>query len=318
MSFDVTEFLTATQQEQEAYRDERQAERKALIEQQDKGIMEYTNDPEQYAVYLDRQARNLRYSPGNTALIMQERPEADVVLSMKEWGKLGRTVQDAERAHGIRILRPKDYKGTRKTDRISEEGEYFEAGETYSGTGFQVQMVYDLTQTTGLAYTPPSLIGQDPEQRAVLLRNLQHGCPVPIKLSDTIPDAARYDPQTHTLYIRPDLDESQFFLAFAAESVQATLHNHGQNWDYRHEDFEADAASIGYMLCRRYGIAAERSEALSGVTGVFAACPVEDRREMLDANRDLARSMAERLEWGLNRQTEKGRRTAPTRRQGAR
>lgn len=154
MSFDVTEFLTATQQEQEAYRDERQAERKALIEQQDKGIMEYTNDPEQYAVYLDRQARNLRYSPGNTALIMQERPEADVVLSMKEWGKLGRTVQDAERAHGIRILRPKDYKGTRKTDRISEEGEYFEAGETYSGTGFQVQMVYDLTQTTGLAYTP--------------------------------------------------------------------------------------------------------------------------------------------------------------------
>ena len=43
MSFDVTEFLTATQQEQEAYRDERQAERKALIEQQDKGIMEYTN-----------------------------------------------------------------------------------------------------------------------------------------------------------------------------------------------------------------------------------------------------------------------------------
>ena len=39
MSFDVTEFLTATQQEQEAYRDERQAERKALIEQQDKGIM---------------------------------------------------------------------------------------------------------------------------------------------------------------------------------------------------------------------------------------------------------------------------------------
>ena len=131
MSFDVTEFLTATQQEQEAYRDERQAERKALIEQQDKGIMEYTNDPEQYAVYLDRQARNLRYSPGNMALIMQERPEADVVLSMKEWGKLGRTVQNAERANGIRILRPKDYKGTRKTDRKSEEGEYFEAGETY-------------------------------------------------------------------------------------------------------------------------------------------------------------------------------------------
>ena len=62
MSFDVTEFLTATQQEQEAYRDERQAERKALIEQQDKGIMEYTNDPEQYAVYLDRKSTRLNSS----------------------------------------------------------------------------------------------------------------------------------------------------------------------------------------------------------------------------------------------------------------
>ena len=318
MSFDVSAFLAEGKQEQEAYREERQAERKALIEQQDKGILAFTSDPEQYAAYLDIQARNLRYSPGNTALIMQARPEAGVVLSAKEWGKLGRTVQDAEHAHGIRILRPKDYKGVRKTDHISDEGEYFEAGETYSGTGFGVQMVYDLTQTTGRPYTPPSLIGQNPEQQAVLLRNLQHGCPVPIKLSDTIPDAARYDPQTHTLYIRPDLSENQFFLALAAESVQATLHDHGQNWDYRHEDFETDAASIGYMLCRRYGLEAGRPEALSGVAEVFAACPVEDRREMLDANRDLTRNMAERLEWCLNRQAEKGRRTAPTRRQGAR
>lgn len=318
MSFDVTAFLTEGEQAQETYREERQAERKELIERQDSGIMEFTGGPEQYAAYLDMQARNLRYSPGNTALIMQERPDAREVLSMDEWKKLGRTVRPEEREGGIRILRPAPYSGVRKTDRISEEGEYFGAGETYSGTGFRVHLVYDIAQTTGRPYTPPGLMGQSPEQRAALLHNLLQSCPVPRKPSGEIQSPAYYDAGTHTIYIRPDLDEAQFFAALATESVQATLHNHGQNWDYRHEDFELNAASIGYMLCKRYGIEAGHPAILSGVAETFADCPVEDRREALDANRDVAKNMAERLEWGLNRQTEKGQRAAPARRQGAR
>lgn len=318
MSFDVSAFLAEGKQEQETYREERQAERKELMDRQDTGIMEFTGDPEKYAAYLDMQARNLRYSPGNTALILQERPSAGEVLSMDEWKKLGRTVRPEERAGGIRILRPKEFSGVRKTDYISKEGEYFPAGEAYSGNGFKVQLVYDVAQTVGRPYASPGMMGQHPEQRAALLRNLRQGCPVPKEASERIQSPAYYDAGTRTIYIRPDLDEAQFFAALVAESVQATLHGNGQNWDYRHEDSELDAASIGYMLCKRYGIEAERPAILSTVAEAFTDCPVEDRREALDANRDLAKNMAERLEWGLNRQTEKGRQTTTPRRQGAR
>ncbi|HJD24361.1 MAG TPA: hypothetical protein H9694_09530 [Firmicutes bacterium] len=318
MNFNVNSFLAQGEQAQETYREERRAERAALIEQQDAGIMEITGDPEKYVEYLDRQAKNLRYSPGNTVLIAKEAPDAEQVLSMAEWHKLGRNVRVGERQNGIRILKPVTYNGTRKTTHISEEGEYFPAGETYGGTGFKVHLVYDIAQTTGRAYIPPTEIGRNPEQQAALLRNLHQSCPVPVKASDELTVPAHYAPQDHTVYIRPDLDESQFFAALSGECVQAALHNHGQNRDYRYEDFTLDAASIQYMLCRRYGIETEPLEILADVGRAFAGYPVEDRRSILDANRELAKNMAERLEWGLNRQAEKTRRVTPTRRQGAR
>ena len=318
MNFNVNSFLAQGEQQRATYRDERRAEEKELIERQDAGIFEITGNPEQYIQYLEMQARNIRYSPGNNVLIMQSNPQAGYVFSKAFWRKAGRNVSFEEERNAIRILRPKEYEGIRKDTFISEQGEYFAAGERYSGKSNQIHFVYDESQTVGTPYKAPTSIGENETEKAALFQNLYRMCSAPIKSAEDIPSPAVYDPQTFTIYIRPDLDESQFFAALSGECVQASLHNYGKNREYRYEDFTLDAASISYMLCKRYGIDAEPPGILSEVGHVYDGLPIEDRRFTLNANQELTENMTKRLEWGLNRQAEKTRRVTPTRRQGAR
>lgn len=102
-------------------------------------------DSEQFRRYLDVQARFHRYSWGNVALILAQRPDATMVAGFHAWLKLHRYVKKGER--GITIIVP-----MRRKARDEDESDAADAdagtnwnGSVFFGTGY----VFDVSQTDG-------------------------------------------------------------------------------------------------------------------------------------------------------------------------
>jgi len=109
----------------------RQSEVLARLEQAVGAIQ----DSESFRRYLDMQARFHRYSFGNVALILSQRPDATRVAGYNTWLKLHRYVRRGE--HGIRIVVPMRKK--------AEEPDDKEASRIFFGGG----RVFDVSQTDG-------------------------------------------------------------------------------------------------------------------------------------------------------------------------
>ena len=75
------------------WREQRQTERQTVTDTQDSEITRITTDPAAYARYLNMQADNLSYSPGNIALVMAQSPTATVFGTPERWRSMGRSVQ---------------------------------------------------------------------------------------------------------------------------------------------------------------------------------------------------------------------------------
>lgn len=96
-------------------------------------------DSETFRRYLDVQARFHRYSWGNVALILAQRPHATRVAGYRTWLELNRYVRRGEK--GIKIIVPMRRK---EKDQNEQEGEV-EMERLFFGTG----TVFDVSQTDG-------------------------------------------------------------------------------------------------------------------------------------------------------------------------
>src|SRR3990170_6002844 len=85
-------------------------------------------DSETFRRYLDVQARFHRYSWGNVALILAQRPDATQVAGYNTWLKLHRYVRRGEKA--IKIIVPMH----RKNKREDKEAEEEEVDRLFFGT----------------------------------------------------------------------------------------------------------------------------------------------------------------------------------------
>ena len=263
---------------------------------QNSGILELTSDVDSYIQYLNTQSNMLSYSPGNVALTLKQRPGAKNPKSSKEWNSLGRSILPSERDNGIKILNRSEGKGTRKYSTINEEtGELFEAGEAYSGAFYNMGYLYAETQTKGQA-----LIKLDYINNSDFHTRLLQTASVPYGTADNIELPVYYDPEEQTIFLQDDLDPRDYMYGMIRETYLARMHDHGANKDYDRDTYMLQADSVAYMLCKHYGYSNPPIPAsFDYVKEYFAEFDVQDRRAILNAQKESAELLARKYEYNL-------------------
>lgn len=252
------------------WREQRQTERQTVTDTQDSEITRITTDPAAYARYLNMQADNLSYSPGNIALVMAQSPTATVFGTPERWRSMGRNVQSAELGKGIGIF-------------------------ARSEQGYVMADAFDISQTDGRELRkPPQLTDESKEMEGALKALLNYSV-VPVVADTEMETPAFYDQSNLELAINPAYSDSEAFAAIAAEVAHSRFHKRGYNADYLRADCDLDAQSISYILCRRFGVSRDLPD-LSKLSDLYRDWPPESRRAILDGIQDLSKKMGYSIE----------------------
>ena len=110
--------------------------------------------------------------------------------------------------------------------------------------------VFDISQTTSKAKTPPAQVPDDRQ----LLKALIHKAPVPIQGVDELPNnmGALYDHDKKTIFVRRGMDAHDIFRSLSKELAHAELAI--SRPDYTRQDAGFAAYSVSYVICKRYGV----------------------------------------------------------------
>lgn len=283
---DLRAMVTETQQSKADFAQQKQAQREALFQRRDTSIVDLTTDPAAYRAYLDLQAANPAVSPGNLALVWAENPAAAMVCTMNRWNSLGRNVTKGE--SGIKVIVPQKYRDGRGILR----------------TGYDVGRVFDVSQTHGARLKPPiRLVDGTPEMEKAI-RALVSSSPVPIEPLDGFVDGSFYDSHDKKILIDAALPDGAQLAALTTEIAHARLHAAYQG-EYSRDLCSTDAESVGYLVCKRFGVAAE-PPAADNLDALYGAMPTDDRRAALEYNQDLSKFLMDRVEKELSPPREHG------------
>lgn len=253
------------------WREHRQLERDTTTAIQGAGLVRITSDPATYARYLNMQADNITYSPGNIALVMEQMPTATVFGTQERWRNMGRTVVGSELGNGVNIY-----------------------ARSANGKGYDMTPAYDISQTVGRDMRTPRLADNSKEMETAL-RTLMNYSPVPVVADEGSEVPAFYDQHNLELVINPSYPDSEAFAAIAAEIAHARFHDRGKNGDYHRGESDLDAQSVSFILCRRFGIDRDLPD-LSGLSELNQDLPVERRKELLDGIQDMSKMIGGSIE----------------------
>ena len=246
---------------------------------QDGIITEITQNPELYKEYLNMQADNPTYSPGNIALVIgQGTSETTRFGTLAFWKGLGRNVNDSESKNGMMIY-------ARSTFR----------------KGYDLTPVYDISQTYGKPVKePPKLIAGSEKMDAALTALLNYAV-VPLELNKDIKQPALYDEKELKLSINPNSTEYEVFSALATEIALSRIHGKGRYTDFTREENLLDADSISYILCRRFGIERPQPDA-SKVAALYDGYDGAERRNALDKIQEMCKQIGGSIERSIEPQ----------------
>ena len=253
------------------WREQRQMERDSTTAIQGAGLMQITSDPATYARYLNMQADNLTYSPGNIALVMEQMPTATVFGTQERWRNMGRAVSVDELDKGVNIF-----------------------ARSANGKGYAMTPAYDISQTAGQDMRAFHL-ADDSKGMETALRTLMNYSPVPVVPDQEIEAPAFYDQGNLELAINPNYSDSEAFAGIAAEVAHARFHDRGKNGDYHRGESDLDAQSVSYILCRHFGVSRELPD-LSRLPELYQDWPVESRKDILDGIQDMSKMIGSSIE----------------------
>lgn len=199
-------------------------------------------DSETFRRYLDVQARFHRYSWGNVALILAQRPDATQVAGYNTWLKLHRHVRRGE--IGMRIIVP-----MRKRQ---HEDDAEEEARLSFGTG----VVFDISQTEGEdmpSIVVPELHGDSPEGRELFRRiedfAQRSGLSIRIGCDDLQEkQMGYYAPTTKEVVLRP-AEPLQMVKTLAHE-----LAHHFAQSKSSDAESETIAEAVAYVVCAHFGL----------------------------------------------------------------
>ena len=271
-------IISAKNQSDEQWQAQRQADRENTNAMQDAGVVQITSDPEAYLRYLNCQADNPSYSAGNVALVMVQDQQATVFGTKDRWKSLMRSVQPNEEKNGMKIFTRSSF-----------------------GKGYVLADVYDVRQTSGreLKHT---VLQPDSKEMTEALKTLINYSVVPLVSEESIPIPAIYSPEQMKLAINPGFGDAEAFAGIAAEIAHARFHAKGYNQNYTREDYELDAQSVGYMICRRFGVPCEAPD-VSNLAAFYDGFEPQDRRQALGQIQDMAQKIGGSIEKAISPQT---------------
>lgn len=181
--------------------------------------------------YLDVQSRFDRYSVSNALLVAYQMPEATRLCDSKTWKEQGVFIRKGESA--IIILEP---------------GKEFKRKDGSIGTNYNAKKVFDVSQTTAKQYHKRLKTYNE----RTLVRALVKQSPVPVEISDKVPEEAGsvYQPDNKRILIRKGMPGDEIFRCLSREVAHAKL----DKGDYSREKCKTVALGISFIACERFGI----------------------------------------------------------------
>ena len=258
--------------------EQRQMERESISAMRDSSLTMITSSAERYMEYLNLQADNIQCSVGNVALTMYQLEGATRIGSTDFWHQQGRYVMDTAMNSGAKVfVPPRDPKRR----------------------GYFMGYYYDVSQTSGRPLREAEVLTDKSPRMMAALTALMDQSPVALAEDKEISSPAFYDEASYTIYINPDQKPSAVFAALATEIAYARAHERGYNKGYKRELYKLDAESVGYMVCRRFGVECSPPDA-KYVNILYDGYPAVNRGEALEQLRGTARKIGDGLDQKLN------------------
>lgn len=268
----LASMVTQKNENDQQWREQRQMERENASAMQDALVTEITENPQLYGLYLQMQGDNPAYSPGNVAMVMGQSVNPGKFATVEKWRSMGRSIAPGEKDKGINIFARSNF-----------------------GRGYTLTPVYDIKQTYGQPVQEVTLT-DGTEKMAKALQTLLNYSVVPLSLNEELPVPARYDEISMKIEINPNTPDSQAFSAIATEVALSRFHGKGNvTPGFERKDFELDAESISYILCRRFGIKRELPDARD-VGKLYEGMDASQRRGALNNIQDMCKQIGGTIE----------------------
>lgn len=271
----ISELIRSKAAQDQQRRETRTMEKENISTMRDAAILDITADPEKYQKFLDLLGDNIAYSAGNIALTMTQLPHATKVGTTDFWHRQGRYVADEEMGSGAKVFV--------KPPRNSKYKGYF------------VGDYYDVSQTTGRPLRDTQALVDNTPRMEAALKALMGSCPVDILEDEDLEVPALYNQESLTLSVNPACTDTEIFAALAVEIAHAKSHDRGHNGAYDRETFALDADSIGYMVCRRFGVKSEVPD-IERVVDAYDGYEPGDSSTLLDKMRGLGQEIGDTVE----------------------
>lgn len=245
---------------------------------QDALITEITDNPKLYGVYLDMQADNPTYSPGNIAMVMGQSGEPCKFATEERWRSLGRRLMPGEKDRSMTIFARSNFR-----------------------RGYDLTPVYDIRQTQGRLVPEISLQDNTKRMEDALVTLMNYSA-APVEVAPDLPVPARYDEVEMKLRVNPTYPDSVAFAAIAAEVALSRIHGKGVVMPlFNRKEQELNAKSVAYILCRRLGIPCERPSA-ENVREQYDGLDPQQRRGGLDNIQNMCKQIGGNIERSINPQ----------------
>ena len=252
----------------------RRAERENLSQMRDSSLTAITTTPECYTQYLALQADNISLSAGNIALALAQLPNPTRIGTTDYWHKQGRYVMDEEMKKGATVFVPPRNKNFR---------------------GYLMGSYYDVTQTGGRPLKAAAPLAEGSDRMNAAFAALLDTAPVGFVENTRLDVPVRYNERDCVLEINTQYSTGEVFAALATEISYARIHDRGMNRDYDRAAFQLTAESIGYMVCRRFGVDCPMPNA-DKVEQYYNFFEADERGKSLDLMRQTARNMGDTVE----------------------
>ena len=270
----LSEILKSKAESNQQRTETRRAEKENLSALREGALEQVTTSPQLYADYLTLQGNNIGCSAGNVAMTLFQLKDPTKIGTADYWHQQGRFVNDADFHNGAQVFVPPknpQYKG------------YF-VGE-----------YYDVSQTSGKPIAEIQPLSEDGNRMDNAFAALLDTSPVGFTENTELETPVRYNDREGVLEINTNFSKPEVFAALATEITYARIHDRGRNRDYDRELFKLDAESVGYMVCRRFGVESPLPDTKQ-VGNLYEGYGADDRGKALDRLRQTARNMGDTVE----------------------
>ena len=222
----------------EEYKAKKAAERTEVFGLLDDETQQVMSDPAAMESFLDTQSRFDRYSTSNALLIHAQKPDATQLKDFSGWAEKDVRINKGETS--LSILEPTP----------SEDG-----NRVY----YNVKHVFDVSQTNSPKRQPAPNVNRNPKEALIAMLDT---APVEVESVDSFMYSdiiAEYNNESGKLSVRKNVgDEVKLFQSVALELAFAELSVNSKTYDRRALTF--DAVCVANMLCKKFGVPAERFE----------------------------------------------------------